>query len=90
MGKRSKGETDRNQMSKRSEKRNKMEKQGGCHTCLACHIRYITKQNKRSFQICVDVIAIDGELVLGVAETAGVLVAVPALVTITLTATILE
>lgn len=42
----------------------------------------------------MDVIAIDGELVLGVAETAGVLVAVPALVTIavtiTVTATILE
>ena len=42
----------------------------------------------------MDVIAIDGELVLDVAETAGVLVVVPALVTIavtiTVTATILE
>ena len=76
-------------MGKRSEKRNKMEKQGGCHTCLACHIRYITKQNKRSFQICVDVIAIDGESVLGVAETAGAaaVVFVPATIIVMITAT---
>ena len=37
----------------------------------------------------MDVIAIDGELVLDVAETAGVLVVVPALVTITVTITVM-
>ena len=42
----------------------------GCHTCLGCHIGYITKQNKRRFQICVDVIAIDVELVMGAAGIA--------------------
>ena len=36
----------------------------------------------------MNVIAIDGELVLDVAETAGVLVVVPALVTITVTITV--
>lgn len=40
----------------------------GCHTCLVSHIRYITKQNKRSFQICVDVIVTDGESVLAAAD----------------------
>ena len=74
---------------KRFNNRREMEKQGGCHTCLACHIRYITKQNKRSFQICVDVIAIDGESVLGVAETAGAaaVVFVPATIIVMITAT---
>ena len=42
----------------------------GCHTCLGCHIGYITKQNKRRFQICVDVIAIDVELVTDAAGIA--------------------
>ena len=40
----------------------------GCHTCLVSHIRYITKQNKRSFSICVDAIVIDGESVSDAAD----------------------
>lgn len=65
----------------------------GCHTCLVSHIRYITKQNKRSFQICVDVIVTDGESVSAAADVtadaAATTVQSTALVAITVIAAII-